>query len=213
MTEGKEKPRIVLASASPRREALLRRLGLEFTIEVADIDEQAVGGATPEDVTARVALAKAEAVHRPGQITIGADTAVVVDSDILGKPGSPAEATAMLQRLRGRGHCVLTAVAVLAGERRRVEVAATEVRMREYSDAEIAAYVVGGDPFDKAGAYAVQHAGFHPVAQVRGCYETVVGLPLCHLARMLAQEGVAVPVMPADTCCEDLGGRCPGPDL
>jgi MAF protein len=205
----KSESRIVLASASPRREALLRCLGIEFTIEAADVDEEAIGGRSAEEVTARVAAAKAEAAHRPGQVTIGADTAVVADEEILGKPRSPEEAVAMLRRLRGRTHRVLTAVAVLADGRRHVDVVATEVTMRNYSDEEIAAYVASGDPMDKAGAYAVQHAGFHPVRRIRGCYLDVVGLPLCHLARRLAQEGVRVPTLPPATCCRNLAQRCP----
>ncbi len=208
MELGARGERIVLASASPRRQALLGRLELAFEVEAADVDEQAISGATPEEVTARVAAAKAEAVHRPGQVTIGADTAVVVEGEILGKPRSPQEATAMLCRLRGRGHCVLTAVAVLVDGHRQVEVVATEVVMRDYTDEEIAAYVASGDPFDKAGAYAVQHRAFHPVAEVRGCYENVVGLPLCRVAQALEKEGIRVPVPPSDTCCLDLGQRC-----
>lgn len=200
--------RVVLASASPRREALLGCLGVEFTVEVAAVDEQAIGGESAAQVAARVATAKAEAVHRPGQITIGADTAVVTDGEVLGKPGSAEEATAMLRRLRGRTHRVLSAVAVLADGRRHVDVVATEVTMRRYSDEEIAAYVASGDPLDKAGAYAIQHRGFHPAARIEGCYLNVVGLPLCHLARRLAEEGVEVPALPPETCCRELERRC-----
>ncbi len=200
---------IVLASASPRRQELLRRLGLEFAVRAADIDEQAIRGATPEEVTARVAAAKALAVHRAGEVTVAADTAVVVDGEILGKPCSATEATAMLRRLRGRAHCVLTAVAVAAGGELHVDVVATEVHMRPYSDEEIAAYVASGDPFDKAGAYAVQHGGFHPVARIRGCYQNVIGLPLCHLCRRLRAASVPLPILPPRLFREDLGRRCP----
>lgn len=204
-----EKTAIVLASASPRRQQLLRRLGLDFAVRAADIEERAIGGATPEEVTARVAEAKNHALHRPGQITISADTAVVLDGEILGKPGSPEEARAMLVRLRGRAHRVLTAIAVSSGEEAAVDVVTTEVTMRPYSDEEIAAYVASGDPFDKAGGYAIQHGGFQPVARIRGCYQNVIGLPLCHLCRRLIAAGVHVPTLPPALFREDVGGLCP----
>ncbi len=203
------KPPIILASASPRRLELLRRLGLMVTVEAADIDEEAIGGDTPAEVTARVAAAKAEAVDRPEAVVIAADTAVVLRGERLGKPRSAEEAEAMLRRLRGRRHHVLTAVAVRAGGHTVVDVVSTLVCMRRYSDAEIAAYVASGDPMDKAGAYAVQHAGFHPVARIRGCYQNVVGLPLCHLCRRLIAEGIHCPVLPPQLFREDVGGRCP----
>ena len=200
---------VVLASASPRRQQLLRRLGLEFSVAAADIEERAIGGATPEEVTARVAEAKGRALHRPGQVTIAADTAVVLDGEILGKPASPEEARAMLLRLRGRGHRVLTAIAVSRGEETAVDVVTTEVTMRAYSEEEMEAYIASGDPFDKAGGYAVQHSGFRPVARLRGCYQNVIGLPLCHLCRRLIAAGVQVPTLPPALFREDVGGRCP----
>lgn len=200
---------LVLASASPRRQALMRRLGLAFTIDAASIEERGIGGATPEEVTARVAEAKNRALRRPGCITVAADTAVVLDGEILGKPGSPAEAVAMLERLRGRAHRVLTAIAVAAGDEVPVDVVTTIVHMRRYSDEEIAAYVASGDPFDKAGSYAMQHAGFRPVARIGGCYQNVVGLPLCHLCRRLIAAGVDVPTLPPVLFHKDVGGRCP----
>lgn len=205
----REKIAIVLASASPRRQQLLQRLGLEFAIAVADIEERAIGGATPEEVTARVAEAKNRALHRPGQITIAADTAVVLDGEILGKPGSPEEATAMLVRLRGRAHRVMTAIAVATDEGTTVDVVTTEVHMRPYSDAEIAAYIATGDPFDKAGGYAMQHGGFRPVARIRGCHQNVIGLPLCHLCRRLIAAGIHLPTLPPALFHQDVGGRCP----
>lgn len=200
---------IVLASASPRRQALLRRLGIKFTIATAGVEERAVGGATPEEVTARVAEAKNCALRRPGRLTIAADTAVVLDGEILGKPGSPSEALAMLRRLRNRAHRVLTAIAVAVGEETTVDVVTTVVSMRPYSEEEMAAYVASGDPYDKAGGYAVQHAGFRPVARIRGCYQNVIGLPLCHLCRRLIAAGVTVPTLPPALFRQDVGGRCP----
>ncbi len=187
----------------------MRRLGLEFAIAVPAVEERAIGGATPEETTARVAEAKNRAIHRPGQVTIAADTAVVLDGEVLGKPRSPGEAWAMLRRLRDRQHHVLTAIAVSAGDRTAVDVVTTIVHMRPYSDEEIAAYVASGDPFDKAGGYAVQHAGFQPVARMRGCYQNVIGLPLCHLCRRLIAAGIAVPTLPPALFRQDVGGRCP----
>lgn len=200
--------KVVLASASPRRQRLLRRLGLQFSVEAAAIDEQAIRGGSPEELVARIALAKAEAVHRPGQVTVAADTTVALDDEILGKPRSAEEATTMLKRLRGRWHRVLTALAVVDDRGAHVDVVTTEVLMRPYSDEEIAAYVASGDPFDKAGAYAVQNRQFHPVERIRGCYENVVGLPLCQLQRRLKAAGVAVPGLPPDICRQEMGQEC-----
>jgi len=133
----------------------------------------------------------------------------VLDGEVLGKPGSPQEAVAMLRRLRGRPHRVLTAIAVATGGSVHVDVVSTDVHMRSYTDEDIAAYVASGDPLDKAGAYAVQHAGFRPVASVCGCYQNVVGLPLCHLCRRLQAEGVPLRRLPPALFREDVGGRCP----
>jgi nucleoside triphosphate pyrophosphatase len=141
-----------------------------------------------------LALAKARAVasRAPDAVVLGADTIVVVDGEVLGKPGGAAEAMRMLDRLRGRRHEVLTGVAVVrapaGGER--MAVVRTEVTMREYSDAEIEAYVASGEPLDKAGAYAVQAAGGRLVARVDGCYTNVVGLPLTTTRRLLESMGV-----------------------
>lgn len=201
--------KIILASASPRRQELLRRLGLQFTIQAAGIAEQVIRGATPEEVTARVAAAKAEAVEHPGKIVVAADTAVVLDGEILGKPASPREAEGMLRCLSGRAHRVLTALALCEGGRTHIDVVCTTVYMRPYTAAEIAAYIASGDPLDKAGAYAVQNPQFHPVARIHGCYQNVVGLPLCHLSRRLLAAGVAVPTLPPALFREDVGGRCP----
>ena len=128
----------------------------------------------------------------PGQIVIGSDTTVVIDGDILGKPADEIEAAAMLRRLRGRTHQVYTGIAALdpGAGRLLTDLCITEVPMRAYGDDEINAYVSTGDPLDKAGAYAIQHPGFQPVAGMGGCYASVMGLPLCHLTRMLRQFGM-----------------------
>jgi septum formation protein len=122
---------------------------------------------------------------------VACDTVVSLNGNLLGKPRDEAEARTMLRQLRARPHTVYSAFTILdiATERTLTEVAETEVVMRAYSDAEIAAYVASGDPMDKAGAYAIQHPGFHPVAELRGCYANVMGLPLCHLARHLRACG------------------------
>ncbi len=187
----------------------MRRLGLKVRVAAAGINEAAVRGATPEDVTARVAAAKVRALDHSGEITVTADTAVVIDGKILGKPRSAEEARAMLERLWGRTHRVITAIAVARDGRTCVDVVSTEVTMRHYTSKEIEAYIASGDPFDKAGAYAIQHPGFHPVARIRGCYQNIVGLPLCHLCKRLEQEGVRIPHLPPGLCRRDLGQECP----
>jgi MAF protein len=146
------------------------------------------------------------------QVTIlAADTAVVLRGDILGKPSGPAEAEAMLRRLRNCAHQVYTGLAVLRpGDGAELsDVVATDVYMRDYSDAEIQTYVAGGDPMDKAGAYAIQHADFHPVQNLQGCYANVMGLPVCHLAQMLARFGFQPRHSMIDDCQQAIHHPCP----
>jgi len=148
------------------------------------------------DAASAVALAKARAVARalPGSVVLGADTIVVLDGEILGKPGGAAAAVRMLRRLRNRAHEVLTAVAIVGagGPRERTATVLTRVTMRDYSDADIDDYVATGEPLDKAGAYAVQEGGQRLVAQVDGCYTNVVGLPVTTTRTLLASFGVSV---------------------
>ena len=159
------------------------------------VDERLSPG-PPADAAAAVALAKARAVARalPGSVVLGADTIVVVDGEILGKPGSAAEAVRMLRRLRNREHEVVTAVAVVSAAEPRERTAAvlTRVTMRDYADADIDDYVATGEPLDKAGAYAVQEGGQRLVAGVDGCYTNVVGLPVTTTRALLASFGVSV---------------------
>lgn len=185
---------LILASASPRRRALLAALGRPFTVKVADVDETARPGEPPIAYALRLAREKAAAVAEAGAagadqaspaLVLGADTIVVLDGAILGKPASADEARAFLRRLRGRRHLVVTAVAVLPqglGHRAEAEGqaswAATGVWMRDYADAEIEAYVASGDALDKAGGYAIQHPSFQPVAALQGSETNVIGLPL-----------------------------------
>jgi MAF protein len=152
----------------------------------------------------RVSQAKALAVNdvRADELIIAADTVVVLDNEVLGKPRDADDATRMLRRLRGRPHVVYTAISLWHKPLRKMinELAGSTVWMRDYSDAEIASYVDSGDPLDKAGAYAIQHPEFDPVARVEGCWLSVVGLPLCHLRRALGRFGVTVPASVPGAC-------------
>jgi septum formation protein len=192
---------VILASASPRRRALLARLVPEFTVRPSDVPEDLEPGPLRQAL-ARLALAKARAVvmHAPGAIVLAADTVVVIDGDVLGKPGDAAEARAMLRRLRGREHEVLTAVAVVDAGTGRAEttVVASRVVMRAYGDDVIDAYVGSGEPLDKAGAYAIQGLGGALVAALAGSRSNVVGLPLDETRRLL--EAFGVPLRPCHQC-------------
>lgn len=187
--------RLVLASASPRRRQLLQRLGVPFDALALDLDESIPEGVNPEIVARRIARMKAEAarlVHLERPV-LTADTVVVDDGRILGKPADAAEAREMLHSLRGREHRVITAVALLprGAVQALLRHAVTAVRMRDYTDAEIEASIAHGDPFDKAGAYAIQDPEFAPVAAYNGCYCNVVGFPLWAAAEMLRKTGLA----------------------
>lgn len=190
-------PRLILASASPRRRELLARLGVPFEVVEPGIDEGEPSG-RPERVARRLATAKARAVADvwPKAIVLAADTVVAHHGALLGKPCDDAEARAMLERLRGRRHRVVTAVAVIAPARRRPLVghAVTAVTMRGYGDDEIAASIARGDPFDKAGGYAIQDERLRPVESYQGCYCNVVGLPLWTAAGLPRRVGLDITV-------------------
>ena len=192
-TDGSLK-RLVLASASPRRRELIGAFDrpVELRTPVGE-ESPRRSDEPPEDYALRLALTKAEevAAQAPGSVVLGADTAVVLDNEVMGKPADEAEAADMLSRLRGRAHRVVTGVVALDSDSgRRVSVSrSTDVVMREYSDAEVAAYVASGSPLDKAGAYAVQDRSFHPAESVDGYYLNVVGLPLCEVASVLTRLG------------------------
>ncbi len=184
---------IVLASSSPRRRRLLRELGATFSVRDPDVDERPLPGELPRAHVRRLALEKARAVARglaPGcgaRWILGADTVVVLDGEILGKPRDARHAARMLERLSGRTHEVLTGVALvpLAGGRARTGVVLSRVAMKPYGEATIRRYVATGEPLDKAGSYAVQGGGRHLVARVTGSLTNVVGLPLERLSRLL----------------------------
>jgi septum formation protein len=210
-------PEIILASASPRRAALLTQIGLPFRLVPSTLDEngaclrrsvrgrQAWPESPSEDYEARashLALAKAQEVAaRVGRgLVIGADTIVVCEGIAFGKPRDAEEAQAILLRLAGRTHQVITGVAVVQAETGRAEVASavTAVRMRPFDPTEVAAYVTTGEPLDKAGAYAIQGRGALLVEGIEGDYSNVVGLPLVTLAELLGRFGVGIWATPRE---------------
>jgi len=191
---------LILASASPRRRELLRTLCPDFRVVPSDLEERLAAG-PPRAAAISLALDKARAVAaRIGEgVVLGADTIVVIDGQALGKPAGPDEARAMLRRLRGREHEVITGIAVVDARTGRSEATAvvSRVRMTEYGEAEIEAYLATEEPLDKAGAYAIQGRGGALVAGLEGSFSNVVGLPLEETARVLAAFGVAVSAPPA----------------
>ena len=189
--------RLILASASPRRSALLAALGLPFEVRPSGLAETLVPGLDGPTLTTGLALAKARDVAaRLGAgpaLVLGADTLVLLDGRPLGKPASAADARTMLAGLRGRAHEVVTGVALLEtpGGRETSAAVTSRVVMRAFTDVELEAYVATGEPDDKAGAYAVQGRGGRLVERVEGCYTNVVGLPLRTTARLLRTFGLA----------------------
>lgn len=218
---------LILASNSPRRKQLLKLGGWSFRVSPTEIDETPLAGETPEGYVCRLAETKARTAGASAPeetVVVAADTAVVDRSpglrtppaahgasfEILGKPANAEEAEMMLRRLRGRTHQVYTALAVLrvADGYMGRDLVCTAVTMRAYTDSEMIAYINSGDPYDKAGGYAIQNAVFHPVAQVEGCYANVVGLPLCRLTRALARAGQVSPEPAPYQCLYIPGSRC-----
>ena len=201
---------IVLASQSPRRRQFFQLLGLNFVVDAADVDETNNGG-DPAGVVRGLSAAKARTVaaRHPDALVVGADTVVVLDGVILGKPADEADARRMLRALRGHTHSVLSSVTVIhPSGAEATELAKTVVRMRDYTDAELRAYVRSGDPMDKAGAYAIQNAVFRPVSEIEGCYASVMGLPLCHLSRAFWRAGDPLPAHVPDLCRGETGHPC-----
>jgi septum formation protein len=194
--------RLVLASGSPRRRELLAQAGFEFTARAADVDERARAGEDPVAYVTRLAREKARAVftgfrvqgsgfgdQESGDIVVlGADTTVVLDGEILGKPRDAADAARMLRALSGRTHRVITGVAVVSAERAEVAAEITAVKFADIGDGEIAAYVASGEPMDKAGAYGIQGRAAKWIPRIEGCYFNVVGLPLALVATMLEEH-------------------------
>jgi MAF protein len=184
---------LILASNSPRRRQLLALANWNFVVSAADVDESLRENELPADYVLRLAEAKARAVKADAdQIILAADTTVVDGLNILGKPRDNVEAVTMLIQLRGRTHQVYTGVALLrmSDGFLLTDLCVTDVPMRSYSDEEIHNYVATGDPLDKAGAYAIQHPEFSPVANMNGCFAGVMGLPLCHVTRLFRRMNI-----------------------
>ena len=190
------RPPVVLASASPRRRELLHLVGIEHTVIPADIDETHPPGEAPAAYAERLAREKAGAIERDDAIVIGSDTIVVVDGDVLGKPRDREQAVAMLRRLSGRAHVVMTGVAVAWSGRISSGVEEAGVTFRPLSDDEIRRYVETGEPMDKAGAYGIQGFGATIVDRVDGDYFAVMGLPLNRLVRLCRALGLGYDVGP-----------------
>ena len=191
--------RLILASKSPRRSELLRQIGLEFEVAPSGVEEDFVEGEVPQEHVIRLAQAKARDVASkcPGRWVIAADTIVCIGESILGKPKNREEAMQMLRRLSGQEHWVLTGFAVcnLAKGKADKEAVQTAVKMKNLTPAEMDWYVQTGEPFDKAGGYAIQGIGSFMIESIRGSYTNVVGLPLCELIQMLNRLG-AVTIHP-----------------
>ena len=184
---------MVLASASSRRLELLRRIGIEPNVRPADVDETPLPDEHPEALVARLAEAKASAVAtEPDHLVIAADTVVVVDDGVLGKPSGPDDARRMLAALSGRSHEVMTGVHVTLGAEAAAAVETTSVRFRSLTADEIDAYVATGEPLDKAGAYAIQGGGGMFVESISGSDSNVVGLPLATVVRLARDLGVSL---------------------
>jgi MAF protein len=205
---------ILLASNSPRRRQLLALGGWEYRIIPADVDETPHTAEDPAAYVKRLAETKARVVSPQTlseEIIVAADTTVADGREIMGKPEDAQDVRKMLRQLRGRTHQVYTAVVVMEPDTGTIytDLASTDVPMRQYGDDEIEAYIKTGDPFDKAGSYAIQHPGFKPVDWLSGCYANVVGLPLCHLTRCLKKTGLLPEGDIAAACQSSLAYKCP----
>jgi septum formation protein len=178
---------LVLASASPRRQELLRNAGIAFEVQPADIPEDALPGEPAKDCAERLAREKALAValQRPQDLVLGADTIVAVDGQLLGKPADSADAARMLRQLSGRDHEVITGVCLVAKGRPFVASEITRVTVDRITDQEIADYVATGEPMDKAGAYAIQGIASRWIPRIEGDYSNVVGLPVALVYRLM----------------------------
>ena len=208
------KNRFWLASNSPRRRDMLEWTGWDFSSIPANVDETRMQNEPVRDYVLRLAETKCEVKMGeavPGNFILAADTVVILDGQILGKPINADHAKSMLKSLCGRRHQVISGIAVRRTENREVlvDVCQSCVQMRDYSDDEIDAYVLSGDAMDKAGSYAIQNPEFNPVADFAGCFASVMGLPLCHLERMLMQFGDYQFTNLAGKCQRNLDYHCP----
>jgi septum formation protein len=194
MENSSNDPFLILASKSPRRRYLLKQAGISFSVIPSSIDESSVPVSSPETYVKALSEAKADnvSIKFPEKWVIGADTIVLKDGAILGKPGSKAEARAMLKQLSGQTHQVLTGYAIYckAKNRKFSETVKTQVLFKSLTDKEIEWYIHTKEPFDKAGAYAIQGLGTFLVKSINGSYTNVVGLPVCEVIEFLIKEGV-----------------------
>jgi len=184
---------LILASSSPRRQAMLTGLGLHFVVRAPSIDESVPPGMDPKGHALALARAKAAAVHDPEAVILAADTVVALGSRILGKPRDPEEAFHMLELLAGTEHQVHTAVALRQGDREHTFAVSAQVRMAAFSPEILSAYAATGEGLDKAGAYAVQGVGGFLVESVRGSVSAVIGLPLAETVAALLRMGAVEP--------------------
>lgn len=184
------RPKVILASQSPRRRELLTLVGIEHEVRPADIDETFLTGETPRAHAERLAREKARVIARPDAVVIGSDTIVVVDGDVLGKPRDAADGARMLRRLSGRAHTVITAVAIAWQDTLVSDVEEVEVEFHELDDERIAAYLRTTEPMDKAGSYGIQGFGATIVKRVSGDYFAVMGLPLQRLVHLCERIGL-----------------------
>lgn len=197
---------------------LLRNLINHFIVMETDIDETLQPGEDPADFVLRLASEKAFAAGKKldestlqDVVVIAADTIVVDKEKVLGKPINAADAINILDRLKNRTHQVLSGIAVYQLETGKIRssMVLTEVRMRNYTEAEVQEYINSGDPFDKAGAYAIQNNSFNPAPDFEGCFANVMGLPLCHLSLLLKKENLEIDSRVADRCQESIHYQCP----
>jgi len=208
------RPMFVLASNSPRRQQMITWTGWTFKVHPADLDETPRPDEQPGEYVSRLAIAKARMaaeLARTDTFVLAADTTVADGEKLLGKPADAEQAGQMLRQLRGRDHQVYTALALLDPVTQVLEtdLCISQVPMRKYTDAEIDAYIATGDPLDKAGAYGIQNADFHPVQYFGGCYASVMGLPLCHLVRTAHKFGMEPLTDVPATCQINLNYHCP----
>lgn len=183
---------------------------LPFQVQKSSWDEELEDGESPEAYVQRTAAAKARSLGNVDSPLLSADTTVAFQGQVVGKPVDEADACRILDALRDRQHQVITAVVLSLPDGRLLQSSClTNVQMRDYGDEEVANYVASGDPMDKAGAYAIQHKGFHPVERIDGCQANVMGLPLCHTALLLKEAGLADTDTIARNCQSHLGIACP----
>ncbi len=186
--------KIILASQSPRRKKILEQIGLEFTVAVSDFDETKIKFKTPQEMVEKLSFEKAKMIAQkyPKAIIIGADTTVIFQKEIIGKPKSKADAFRILRLLSGNTHEIVTGFTVIKGKKSVTKHVISKVRFKKMTEAEIKAYVETGDPMDKAGGYGIQEKGGLFMENIEGDYFNVVGLPIFAVARALKQFGVDI---------------------